>query len=338
MIHIDAKPVELNLTTPFRISRGVESTASVAIIRLTHGEYTGYGEAAPDEYYGESQETVLACVAMFAGNLGDDPFAHEDVMQRLNKIIRLNPAAKAAVDMALYDIVGKMLNVPLYKLLGLTAAHTAYTSFTLGIDSPAEMAKKALLALDYPILKVKVGTKHDLENLKAIRDVSSATIRVDANTAWTPKEAIKMINALAPYNIEFVEQPIAPYDLKGLKLVRENVPVPIIVDESCVTVEDIPRVAEYVDGINIKLMKCGGISHALKMISVARAHNLRIMLGCMIESSLAITAAAHLTPLVDYADLDGNLLIDNDPYEGVKVVNGKLILPDGPGLGVKARP
>lgn len=338
MIHIDAKPIELNLTTPFRISRGVESTASVAIIRLTHGEYTGYGEAAPDEYYGESQETVLACVAMFAGNLGDDPFAHEDVMQRLNKIIRLNPAAKAAVDMALYDIVGKILNVPLYKLLGLNAAHTAYTSFTLGIDSPAEMAKKALLARDYPILKVKVGTKHDLENLKAIRDVSSATIRVDANTAWTPKEAIKMINALSPYHIEFVEQPIAPYDLKGLKLVRENVPVPIIVDESCVTVEDIPRVAEYVDGINIKLMKCGGISHALKMISVARAHNLRIMLGCMIESSLAITAAAHLTPLVDYADLDGNLLIDNDPYEGVKVVNGKLILPDGPGLGVKARP
>jgi L-alanine-DL-glutamate epimerase-like enolase superfamily enzyme len=275
---------------------------------------------------------------MFAGNLGDDPFAHEDVMQHLNKIIRLNPAAKAAVDMALYDIVGKILNVPLYKLLGLNAAHTAYTSFTLGIDSPAEMAKKALLARDYPILKVKVGTKHDLENLKAIRDVSSATIRVDANTAWTPKEAIKMINALSPYHIEFVEQPIAPYDLKGLKLVRENVPVPIIVDESCVTVEDIPRVAEYVDGINIKLMKCGGISHALKMISVARAHNLRIMLGCMIESSLAITAAAHLTPLVDYADLDGNLLIDNDPYEGVKVVNGKLILPDGPGLGVKARP
>src|SRR5207248_777701 len=195
------------------------------------------------------------------------------------------------------------------------------------------MAKKALLARDYPILKVKVGTKQDIENLKAIRDVSSATIRVDANTAWMPKEAIKMINALIPYNIEFVEQPIAPHDLNGLKLVRENVPVPIIADESCVTVEDIPRVAEYVDGINIKLMKCGGISHALKMISVARAHNLRIMLGCMIESSLAITAAAHLTPLVDYADLDGNLLIDNDPYEGVKVVNGKLMLPDGPGLG-----
>jgi L-alanine-DL-glutamate epimerase-like enolase superfamily enzyme len=199
------------------------------------------------------------------------------------------------------------------------------------------MAKKALKAIDYPILKVKVGTRHDLDNIKAIREVSQAVIRVDANTAWTAKEAIQAINALAPYTIEFVEQPVAPRDLAGLKLVRENVPLPIIADESCVTVEDIPRVAECVDGINIKLMKCGGLRHALKMIHVARAHNLRVMIGCMIESSLAITAAAHLTPLVDYADLDGHLLIDNDPYVGVGVLNGKLVLPEGPGLGVKVR-
>ena len=336
-MHIDAKPIDLKLTTPFRISRGVQSTSPNVIVQINHNGHTGYGEAAPDEYYGESQETVLACITMFAGNLGDDPFAIEDVMNRLEKIIRRNPSAKAAADMALYDLVGKMLGVPLYKLLGLNAAHTPHTSFTLGIDSPKEMAKKALAARDYPILKIKVGTKHDLDTLKAIREVSSATIRVDANTAWTPKEAIRMIHALAPYNIEFVEQPISPYDLDGLKLIRENVPLPIIADESCVTVEDIPRVAECVDGINIKLMKCGGIRHALKMIHVARAHNLRIMIGCMIESSLAITAAAHLTPLVDYADLDGHLLIDNDPYVGVKVVDGKLVLPDSPGLGVQTR-
>jgi L-alanine-DL-glutamate epimerase-like enolase superfamily enzyme len=199
------------------------------------------------------------------------------------------------------------------------------------------MAKKALLARDYPVLKVKVGTKHDLDNIKAIREVSSATIRVDANTAWTPKEAINMINALAPYTIEFVEQPIAPRDLSGLKLIRDNVTVPIIADESCVAVEDIPRLAECVDGVNLKLMKSNGISNVLKMIQVARAHNLRVMIGCMIESSLAITAAAHLTPLVDYADLDGHLLIDNDPYVGVTVEKGKLVLPDGPGLGVKTR-
>jgi len=336
-MHIDAKPIDLKLTTPFRIARGVQTVASNAIVQINHNGYTGHGEAAPDEFYGEDVETVLACVARFAGNLGNDPFAIEDVMNQLDKIIRLNPAAKAAVDMALYDLVGKMLGVPLYKLLGLNAAHAAHTSFTLGIDSPTEMAKKALKAIDYPILKVKVGTRHDLDNIKAIREVSQAVIRVDANTAWTAKEAIQAINALAPYAIEFVEQPVAPRDLAGLKLVRENVPLPIIADESCVTVEDIPRVAECVDGINIKLMKCGGLRHALKMIHVARAHNLRVMIGCMIESSLAITAAAHLTPLVDYADLDGHLLIDNDPYVGVGVLNGKLVLPEGPGLGVKAR-
>jgi L-Ala-D/L-Glu epimerase len=336
-MHIDAKPVELKLTTPFRISRGVENTASNVIVQINHEDFTGYGEAAPDEYYGESQETVLACITTFAGNLGDDPFLHEDIMSHLDHLIHLNPSAKAAVDMALYDLVGKMLNVPVYKLLGLNAKQTPRTSFTLGIDTPDNMAKKALLARDYPILKVKVGTKHDIDNLKAIRDVSSAAIRVDANTGWTPKEAIKNINAFAPYNIEFVEQPSAARDLAGLKLIRENVPIPIIADESCVTVEDIPRIVGCVDGINIKLMKCGGLSHALKMIHTARAHNLLVMIGCMIESSMAITAAAHLTPLVDYADLDGNLLIDNDPYTGVTVEKGKLLLPAGPGLGVKSR-
>ena len=336
-MHIDAKPIDLKLTVPFRISRGVQQVASNAVVQINHKEHTGYGEAAPDEYYGENVETVLTCITTFAGNLGDDPFATEDILNNLDHLIRLNPSAKAAVDMALYDLVGKMLNVPVYKLLGLNPARTPHTSFTLGIDSPANMAKKALLARDYPILKVKVGTKNDVANLEAIREVSNATIRVDANAGWTPREAIKTINALAPYNIEFVEQPVHPRDLDGMRLVRENVPLPIIADESCVTVDDIPRVVGCVDGINIKLMKCGGIRHALKMIHAARAHHLQIMIGCMIESSLAITAAAHLTPLVDYADLDGHLLIDNDPYEGVKVVNSKLVLPDRPGLGVQLK-
>lgn len=338
MLHINAKPINLKLTTPFRISRGgAQYTAPNVIVEVRYNEYIGYGEASPSAYYGESVETVLACIAMFAGNLGDDPFVIEDIMHHLDKIIRLHPSAKAAVDMALYDIVGKVLNVPLYKLLGLNPAHTPHTSFTIGIDTPMEMAKKALLAQDYPILKIKVGTKHDLEIIQAIRDVSNAVLRVDANAGWTPKEAIKNIQAMLPYNIEFVEQPIPAHDFTGLKLIRENVPLPIIADESSVTVEDIPRIAECVDGINIKLVKCGGINQALKMINVARAHNLRIMLGCMIESSLGITAAAHLTPLVDYADLDGNLLIDNDPFTGVTVDHGKLILPSEPGLGVRER-
>jgi L-Ala-D/L-Glu epimerase len=334
---LDVQPFDLKLTTPFRISRHVQYTASNVLAQITHEGVTGIGEAAPSEHYGENRGTVLAALAALADELGDDPFALEETLARLNHVLGLNPSAKAALDMALYDLVGKRLNVPLYKLLGLSAAHTPLTSFTIGIDTPEIMAQKALAASAYPILKIKVGTKNDVANLKAIREVSKAVIRVDANTAWTPKEAIRAINELAEFNIEFVEQPVAPSDLAGLKYVREHIPLPIITDESSITVEDIPRVAECTDGINIKLMKCGGISHALKMIHVARAHNLKIMIGCMIESSLAITAAAHLTPLIDYADLDGHLLVDNDPYVGVKVEQGKLLLPTGPGLGVLPR-
>ncbi|GCF11703.1 dipeptide epimerase [Dictyobacter arantiisoli] len=337
MLHIDAKPLDLQLTTPFRIARGAQYTASNVVVEVRHDTSIGYGEAAPSAYYGESAETVLACIALFAGNLGDDPFLFEELSQRLDKVIRLHPAAKAAVDMAIYSIVGQKLGVPVYKLLGLNATQTPRTSFTIGLDTPLEMAKKALLAQDYPILKIKVGTKHDLDILKAIRDVSAAVIRVDANAGWTPREAIKNINALVPYNIEFVEQPVAASDFAGLKLIHDNVPLPIIADESCVTLEDIPRLSECVDGVNFKLMKNGGITNVLKMIHVAKAHNLRTMLGCMIESSLSITAAAHLTPLVDYADLDGNLLVNDDPFVGVTVEHGKLILPDKPGLGVRAR-
>jgi L-alanine-DL-glutamate epimerase-like enolase superfamily enzyme len=334
MLHLTTRPIELTLTTPFRISRGVEYTASNIVATLTYQNHTGYGEAAPSEYYGENAQTVTSTLSTFANHLGNDPFLLEDILQNLNRAIHLHPSAKAAVDMALYDLLGKILGIPVYRLLGLNPDKSAYTSFTIGIDTPAEMARKAQLASAYPILKIKVGTKQDIEILKAIRDVTSATIRVDANAGWTVKEAIKNIEALVPYNIEFVEQPIAAHDLPGLKMVREHSPLPIIADESCVSIHDIPRLSECVDGVNLKLMKNDGIHNVLKMIHTARAHNLQVMLGCMIESSLAITAAAHLTPLVDYADLDGHLLINNDPYQGVLVEQGKLVLPNTPGLGV----
>lgn len=335
---LDIKPFDLTLSTPFRISRHVQYTAANVLAQVTHEGVTGIGEAAPSEHYGENRGTVLAALELIASELGEDPFAIEDILSQFEHRIRLNPSARAAIDMALYDLVGKILNVPVYKLLGLSAEKTPLTSFTLGIDTPEKMAQKALAAREYPILKVKVGTRHDAANLKAIREVyPEAIIRVDANTAWTPKEAVRAINELAEYHLEFIEQPVSPADLAGLKYVREHVPLPIITDESSITVEDIPRVAECTDGVNIKLMKCGGLNHALKMIHVARAHNLKIMLGCMIESSLAITAAAHLTPLVDYADLDGNLLVNDDPYVGVKVEKGKLLLPENPGLGVVPR-
>ncbi len=282
LMHISAHPIDLKLTTPFRISRGVQETSPNVIVEITHNDIKGYGEASPAEYYGESPASVLACIELFKDDLGDDPFALADILQRLDYTIGLNPSAKAAVDMALYDLIGKTLAMPLYKLLGLNAAKTPYTSFTIGLDTPAQMAKKVLAAKDYPILKVKLGTKNDLDIIKAIRDVSSATLRVDANAAWAPKEAITIINALEPYDIEFIEQPVPAHDLKGLKLIHDNVAVPIIADESCVTIADIPPLSACVDGVNLKLMKSNGITNIIKMIHVARAHNLRIMLGCMI--------------------------------------------------------
>ena len=196
------------------------------------------------------------------------------------------------------------------------------------------MAEKVLQAEAYPILKVKLGTPRDIEIFQTLRNVTDKPIYVDANTAWTPKEAVKKIRQLAQYGVALIEQPTKPDDIAGIKYVREHSELPIIADESVKRASDIPALVNAVDGINIKLVKCGGILEAIRMIHTARAHGLLVMIGCMIESSLGITAAAHLTPLVDYADLDGNLLISNDPYIGVTLENGKLILPDHPGIGV----
>jgi L-alanine-DL-glutamate epimerase-like enolase superfamily enzyme len=266
-------------------------------------------------------------------------------------VARLNPAAKAAVDMAAYDLLGQRHGLPVWALLGADSALAPRTSFTIGIDTPERMAQKTQAALAHlyptydaatgsgpatPILKVKVGTPRDGENLQAIRRVAPhAVIRVDANGAWTAKEAIAAIRELETFGLEFVEQPCAAADLEGLRLVRERAHLPILADESCVVATDVPRAAPCVDGINIKLMKCGGIFPALQLIFAARAHGLRTMLGCMIESSVAITAAAHLSPFVDYADLDGHLLVVDDPFAGVAVQDGRLVLPTVPGLGVR---
>lgn len=338
MLELTAHALDLTLASPFRISRSVQTIARNALTQITADEAVGLGEAAPSGFYGERRESVLMALDEFSEHLGADPARIEDIMDALDKRLHGNAAAKASVDMALYDILGKRLGAPVYELLGLNPEHAPVTSFTIGIDEPDEMAKRAAAAAKrYPTLKIKVGTGRDLDIVRAIRNATDATLRVDANAAWTAKEAVRIIHELEPYGLEFVEQPVPPQDIDGLRFVREHVSLPIIADESCVTVDDIPRLVGVVDGINIKLMKCGGIHHALKMIHTARAHNMKIMLGCMIESSLAITAAAHLSPLVDYADLDGHLLVSDDPFEGVKVENGKLILPDRAGLGVRPR-
>jgi L-Ala-D/L-Glu epimerase len=332
------EPLDLTLHEPFTIARGTQLVAGNVQVRLSQDGVTGIGEAAPSEHYGEFQATVLAFLDSLRGRLIEEPgpLSLSTLHDLMDETAWLNPAAKAAVDMAAYDLLGKRLGAPVYELLGTDPSRAPRTSFTIGIDEPDVMARKATQAGQYPILKVKVGTARDRENLRAIRNVRpDAIIRVDANTAWKPKEAVQRIAELKEFDLEFVEQPVDGRDLEGLGYVRRAVSLPIIADERCIVPADVPRVARYVDGINIKLMKCGGIYPALQMIHLARAHHLSVMMGCMIESSVAITAAAHLSPLLDHADLDGNLLIDDDPYCGVTVTEGVLRLPAGPGLGLQ---
>lgn len=327
--------LDLTLAMPFTISRRTQLTADNVKVRLDDGNTTGTGEAAPSEHYGEMRGTVRAFLDALSSALDESNPPITVLHEEMNRVAHLNPAAKAAVDMAAFDLLGKRLGAPVYEILGLDPDRAAHTSYTIGIDTPDVMARKAADAAQYRILKIKVGTPRDIENLEAIRAVRpDAIIRVDANEAWTPKEAVERIEEILPYEIEFVEQPVRATDLEGLSYIRDAVPIPVIADESCVVPADVPRVAPYVDGINIKLMKCGGIYPALQMIHLARGHHLKVMMGCMIESSIAITAAAHLSPLIDYADLDGNLLISDDPYCGVTVQGGQLILPGEPGLGL----
>ena len=331
-MRIVSQITELQLQHPFKIARrSTEAYRQVLSVEIDGG----IGETAPALFYGETVQTVRVALQTVASALPDDLDAIHDVMATVEATLGGNYAAKSAIDMALHDRLGKKLGVPLYQLWGLNPHKTACTSFTIGLDEPEVMAEKTRQAEMYPILKVKLGTPRDLEIIQTLRDVTDKPIYVDANTAWTPKEAIHKIRELARYGVELVEQPTKPGDLSGLKFVRENSELPIIADESVKRASDIPMLAECVDGINIKLVKCGGLLEAHRMIHVARTHGLQVMIGCMIESSLGITAAAHLTPLVDYADLDGNLLIANDPYTGVTLDKGKLILPNRPGIGVK---
>ena len=329
-MQITSKITKLQLTAPFKIARRAMDTYREVISVEIDG---GIGETAPARFYGETVQTVKAALKTVGAVIEADLGAIQDVMAEVETALGGNYAAKSAIDMALHDRLGKKLGVPLYQLWGLNPMKTPQTSFTIGLDEPIVMAEKARRAEAYSILKVKLGTPRDLEIMAALRAVTDKPIYVDANTAWHPKEAVRKIRELVQYGVELIEQPTNPYDLRGLKFVRDHSELPIIADESVKRAADIPALAECVDGINIKLVKCGGLLEALRMMHVARAHGLQVMLGCMIESSLGITAAAHLTPLVDYADLDGNLLIANDPYVGVTVEKGKLVLPSGPGIG-----
>jgi len=303
-------------------------------VEVDHEGHSGIGEAAPIKRYAQSVETSARAIGEMAGRI-DDPRAYAVAAARA--AVKGEAAAEAAMDMALHDLAGRRLGAPLYELLGLDPRKTPQTSFTIGLDTPEVVVRKVREASAYPILKVKLGSDDDREVLTAVRDTTDRPIRVDANEGWTPAEALARLEWLAKMGVELVEQPLPAAMIAETRELRRLSPLPFYADESVHRAADIPPLAGAFDGINIKLMKCGGLNEALDMIAVARAHGMKIMLGCMIESSIAITAAAHISPLVDIADLDGNLLLDHDPYVGATVKDGRLVLPDGPGLGVKPR-
>lgn len=305
-------------------------------VRYTRDGITGLGEGAPIVRYKENAVDAKQAVDRHGDWLaGLDPLAWDTLVTALAGRVEGQWAAKAAVDIAVMDWVGKRHGVPVYHLFGLDPANAPMTTFSIGIDTPEITRQKVREAEAYPLLKIKVGLDTDEATIAAVRSVTDKTLRVDANEGWTDKEvAVRKIEWLVSQGVDLVEQPLPATMLDETRWIRDRVDVPIIADEACGRPEDVPKLAEFYDGVNIKLDKAGGIVQAHRALQVARALGMKTMLGCMVSSSVSVTAAAHLSPMVDFADLDGNLLISNDPYRGVLVKEGRLVLPTGPGLGL----
>jgi L-alanine-DL-glutamate epimerase-like enolase superfamily enzyme len=297
---------------------------------------TGRGEGAPIVRYKESAQTAQKAVQSVAEYLKtSDPWKFSKVVGEVFRRIDGEWAAKAAIDIALMDWVGQKLGVPLYRYFGLDARDAPVTTFSIGMDKPDVVRRKILEAEQFPVLKIKVGLDSDEEMMASVRAATKKPLRVDANEGWKSREeAVRKINWLESQGVEFIEQPMPASMIGDIRWVRSKVHIPIIADEACLHPRDIPELATAYDGVNVKIDKCGGMLEAFRMIQIARSLGLKVMLGCMVSSSVAVTAAAHLSPLADYADLDGNLLVSNDPYTGVLVEKGKLILPNRPGLGL----
>lgn len=332
----------LHLHHPFNIARTNRNESrdkTVLLVSISHGEHTGWGEVAPSSYYAQTLDTAEAALDRSSGLLGDDPFALQTTLGRLWQAIGDQPATIAAIDQALHDLCGKILGLPVWKWFGLDPSRVPASSFTIGIDDLGTIARKVEEAAEFPILKVKLGTPDDEAILTTVREAApDKTIRVDANAGWSSADVLERCRTLAQFGLEFIEQPTPSDDHDALPEVRAAGIAPLIADESCVGVDDVLGCVDCFDGINIKLCKCGGLRPALQMIHTARAAGLKVMLGCMVETSVGIAAAAQLAPLVDYVDLDGHLLLADDPFEGIGGQGGRLTLSERPGLGVVERP
>lgn len=329
------EPYELHLKHVFTLASGSRSTTPVMLTKIEFDGFTGYGEASMPPYLGESHASAAAFLDKVDLSGFENPFLMEDILNYVEKVAPGNYAAKASVDIALHDLTGKIMNQPWYRIWGLNPEKTPVTSFTIGIDKPEVVKAKVKEASQYRILKVKLGQGNDREMIETVRSVTDVPICVDVNQGWTDRNmALEMSHWLKEKGVVFIEQPMPKTSVDDTAWLTQNSPLPIIADEVFQTISDFPKISGVYSGVNIKLMKCGGMRTAFNMIRMARALDMKVMIGCMTETSCAVSAAAQLSPLVDWADLDGNLLIDNDVFEGVLIKEGKVILTDKPGIGI----
>ncbi len=336
-MHLSFEPYELQLVHTFTVSSYSRKTTPDVQVRIDYEGFTGFGEASMPPYLGQTVDSV--CTFLKKVDLGqfDDPFRMEDILTYVDSLSPGDTAAKAAVDIALHDLVGKLMGQPWYRIWGLDPAKAPDTTFTIGIDTPDIVREKTVECNGkFNILKAKVGVPGDRETILAIREITSVPIAVDANQGWKNREeALEMIQWLEGQGIVMIEQPMPKEQIEDIAWLRERTPLPIFADEAVQRLGDVKGLAGAYDGINIKLMKCTGMREAWKMVNLARAEGLKVMIGCMTETSCAVSAAAQLSPAVDFADLDGNLLISNDRFDGMKVVDGRITLPDRPGIGIE---
>jgi L-alanine-DL-glutamate epimerase-like enolase superfamily enzyme len=328
-------PYTLQLKHAFTLSTSSRTTTAVMLTEIEYDGVKGYGEASMPPYLGESHETVARFLSQLDLSQFDDPFLLEDILTYVDKSMSGNYAAKASVDIALHDLWGKLSGRPLYQMLGLDPVKTPHTSFTIGLDTPDVVRQKVAEAGPYSILKVKLGRDNDREMIEVIRSCTDKPLCADVNQGWKVKEhALEMAQWLKDKGVVFLEQPMPKEQSDDIAWLTQKSPIPVIGDEAIQNLNDLIKYREVYSGINVKLMKCGGIRAAYNMMKAARMMGLKVMIGCMTETSCAVTAAAHLSPLADWCDLDGNLLISNDVFEGLKIINGKVTLPDRPGVGV----
>lgn len=330
------RPYTLELRHVFTIATSSRTTTPVILTEIEYDGVIGYGEASMPPYLGESQEGAAAFLSRINLDKYDYPFEMETILNEIDGVATGNPAAKAAVDIALHDLIGKLMNQPWYNIWGFKKNATPYTSFTIGIDKEDVVRQKTKEAAEYKVLKVKLGRDTDKMMIETIRSVTDKPITVDVNQGWKDRSfALDMIHWLKGKGVVFVEQPMPKEQIEDMAWLTERSPLPTFGDEGVQRLADVKKAHGVYNGINIKLMKCTGMREAHKMLILARALDMKVMMGCMTETSCAISAASHLSPMVDYADLDGALLISNDLYDGTKIVDGRVTLTDRPGIGVK---